>query len=130
MNVIALRLRPGDDLRAKLEAALPQAAGAGFVLSAVGSLSPGLIRFAGAADATRVEGPLEVLSLSGTIAKNGCHLHIAVADARGTVVGGHVSAGCIVHTTLEIVIGATDEFAFAREHDAATGYPELTITRA
>ena len=127
MKVIALRLHPGDDVRAKLDSGLPGGVGAGFVLNAVGSLATAMIRFAGAPAATRIDGPLEVLSLSGTLTHDGCHLHAAVADARGAVTGGHVGAGCIVHTTLEIVIGITDEIAFAREHDAATGYRELTI---
>jgi predicted DNA-binding protein with PD1-like motif len=128
MHPVPLRLHPGNDLRLALQAALvAHGARAAFVLSAVGSLDAARIRLAGADEATGIEGDVEILSLSGTIAENGVHLHIAVATADGRVIGGHVAAGCIVRTTAEVLLALLPEWRFTREHDPATGYAELEI---
>ena len=63
---------------------------AGCVISAVGSLSVAEMRFAGAAVATTIRGDLEILSLSGTLSADGAHLHIAIAESSGAVIGGHL----------------------------------------
>ncbi|MEM6290064.1 MAG: PPC domain-containing DNA-binding protein [Myxococcota bacterium] len=124
----ALRLRPGDDLRPWLEAwAADEPVPAAGVVSAVGSLTAANLRLAGA-DATRtLEGPLEIVSLCGTVGAGGAHLHVAVADAVGRCVGGHVLAGCRVHTTIELVLLELGGLAFARSFDPATGFPELDV---
>ena len=129
MKVVPLRLKPGDDLRRELEAWMAeQQEQAGCVISAVGSLSLAQLRFAGAAEATAIRGDLEILSLSGTLSPDGAHLHIAVADSSGTVIGGHLCAGSLVRTTAELVIGLLPEWQFRRELDPATGYAELRIS--
>ena len=101
---------------------------AGCVISAVGSLSVAQLRLAGAAEATAIHGELEILSLSGTLSPDGAHLHIAIADGSGAVIGGHLCAGSLVRTTAELVIGLLPDWQFSRELDPATGYPELRIT--
>jgi len=99
MTVHIERLRPGDDLRRSLEAwAKRQDLGAAFVLSAVGSLSPAMLRLAGRDCPTVIDGDSELLTLSGTISAQGVHLHMSVADADGNVTGGHLLAGSIVLT--------------------------------
>ncbi len=130
MRVVPLRLRPGDDLRLALEAWMAeQEEMAGCVLSAVGSLSQARLRLAGATQPTTIHGDLELLSLSGTLATEGAHLHIALADASGAVLGGHLAAGSLVRTTAELVMGLLPEWQFSRALDAATGYAELSIQR-
>jgi predicted DNA-binding protein with PD1-like motif len=100
--VVPLRLQPGDDLRLALEAWMgKQQEQAGCVISAVGSLSP-----------------------------DGAHLHIAVSDSKGAVIGGHRCAGSLVRTTAELVIGLLPEWRFRRELDPVTGYAELRISSA
>jgi len=142
MRALALRLRPGMDVKREILAfcashELPNA----FIITAVGSVRAVKIRLAnhvallrGSTNATLEidEQKFEICSLVGTITANGtsCHLHIALADRRGDVVGGHVLDGCIVFTTCEIVLGVASEFSFARELDAETGYDELVIARA
>ena len=129
MKVVPLRLQPGDDLRLALEAWMgAQQEQAGCVISAVGSLSVAQLRFAGASKASTIQGDLEILSLAGTLSPDGAHLHIAIADSSGTVIGGHLCAGSLVRTTAELVIGLLPEWRFSRELDPATGYPELRIT--
>ena len=129
MKVVPLRLQPGDDLRRSLEGWMgEQQEQAGCVISAVGSLSVAQLRFAGAAEATTINGELESLSLSGTLSADGAHLHIAVADSRRAVIGGHLCPGSLVRTTAELVIGLLPEWRFSRELGTATGYAELRIT--
>ena len=132
MKVVPLRLQPGDDLRQALETWMSeQQEQAGCVISAIGSLSVVQLRFAGAAAATTNHGELEILSLSGTLSADGAHLHIAVADSSGAVIGGHLCSGSLVRTTAELVLGLLPELRFSRELDPATGYAELRIsTRA
>lgn len=128
MHIHVLRLKPGDDLRAALASFVErQGVGAGFVLSAVGSLSRAALRFAGQETGTHLQGDLEILTLAGTLSPDGCHLHASVSDARGHVAGGHVLPGCAVRTTAEIVIGLAPDLAFSRAHDPDTGYRELCV---
>jgi uncharacterized protein len=129
MKVVPLRLPPGDDLRQALEAWMGERQEqAGCVLSAVGSLSVAQLRLAGATQATAIHGELEILSLSGTLSPDGVHLHLAVADSKGAVIGGHLCVGSLVRTTAELVIGLLPEWRFSRKLDLATGYAELRIT--
>jgi predicted DNA-binding protein with PD1-like motif len=128
MKVVPLRLQPGADLRGALDAWMgEQEAQAGCLISAVGSLSVAQLRLAGASEATLIRGDLELLSLSGTLSRDGAHLHIAVANSTGSVIGGHLCPGSLVRTTAELVIGLLPEWRFRRELDPATGYAELEI---
>ena len=128
MKVVPLRLQPGADLRGALDAWMgEQEAQAGCLIRAVGSLSVAQLRLAGASEATVIRGDLELLSLSGTLSRDGAHLHIAVANSTGSVIGGHLCPGSLVRTTAELVIGLLPEWRFCRELDPATGYAELEI---
>ena len=130
MQALPLRLAPGDDLRAAIEAAVwAHGAGAAFVLQGIGSLSVAQLRYAGRPLPTEVTGDLEILTLAGTVSPDGPHLHMSVSGADGAVRGGHVAPGCIVRTTAELLIALLPGHAFARELDLATGYPELAIRR-
>lgn len=124
----ALRLPPGSDLRAELEAharSVPlRAAG---VVSAVGSLTVARIRLAGATEIRAMKGPWELVSLSGTVGAGGAHLHAVVSDAEGRCIGGHVCVGSIVHTTAELVLLELPGIRFERTLDPRTGYAELDI---
>jgi predicted DNA-binding protein with PD1-like motif len=130
VEVVPLRLQPGDDLRRALETWMgEQQEQAGCLISAVGSLSVAQLRLAGAREATEFRGELEILSLSGTLSRDGAHLHIAVANSNGTVIGGHLCSGSLVRTTAELVIGLLPEWRFRRRLDPTTGYAELEISR-
>lgn len=130
LRTLPLRLHPGEDLRASLEACVAGEGGtSAFVLSGIGSLSTAQLRFADAPEPTLVDGPTELVSLSGTVAANGSHLHAVLARADGTVVGGHVARGCLIRTTAELLVGLLDGWAFERTLDAVTGYEELVVRR-
>ena len=133
MRAHAFRLTPGADLRAELERLTRELSlGAGCIVSCVGSLSQARLRMpgaAGAAEAFRTfEGPMELVSLTGTLGPDGPHVHMSLARADGACIGGHLVAGCIVHTTAELVIGELQGVEFRRLPDAATGYSELTVS--
>ena len=130
MQVHVLRLVPGDDLRLALEGLFPKLAitygiAAACIVSAAGSLSHAVLRYADKPGGSEISGPLELLMLSGTLSPDGAHLHGSVADSQGQVRGGHVLPGCVVHTTAEVVIALLPGWQFRRELDAATGFKEL-----
>lgn len=127
MRALPLRIPAGADLRAAL-AAIPAAHGAAaFVVQGIGSLSVARIRYAGVAGLAELRGDLELLSLGGSLAPDGVHLHLSVADAHGRVTGGHMGPGCIVRTTAEVLVALLPGHRFSREHDAATGFLELRV---
>jgi predicted DNA-binding protein with PD1-like motif len=104
------------------------AVSAAFVLQGIGSLSVAQLRLAGADEATELRGDIEILTLAGSLAPDGAHLHMSVSDAQGRVLGGHVAAGCIVRTTAEVLLAFLPGHAFSRELDAnGSGYRELVI---
>ena len=130
MKVLALRLKPDQDLRQNLKTfAEEQNVKAGFILTAIGSLQQATIRFANQSISTVLSDKFEILSLNGTLATSGIHLHISISDKEGKTIGGHLDNGSIIYTTAEIVIGASEEFTFIRAIDEQTGYKELEIKR-
>lgn len=118
-----LRLNPGDDLRGALEAL----GRTGFVVAGIGSLSHAELRLAADPGPTHIDGPLEILTLSGSLTPAGAHLHVSVSDATGRVLGGHVCAGCEVRTTAELLMAPLPAGSVSRAIDPATGYAELVI---
>ena len=133
LPTFVLRLQPGDDLRVALQSAFSelQATGcqAACVISAVGSLSRAVLRYAAQPQGAVLDEALELVTLSGTLSPDGPHLHASVADARGQMRGGHVMPGCRVRTTAEIVLALLPGWAFSRAHDAGTGFMELHVER-
>jgi uncharacterized protein len=128
VRTFALRLHPGDDLRGALETHTRMLGlSAGCVLACVGSLERAKLRLAGGAGTLELAGPLEIVSLVGTLSSDGPHLHVALADGEGRVHGGHLLAGSSIHTTAEIVLGELEDLVFAREQDGGTGWRELVI---
>jgi len=128
MSLFPVRLHPGADLRRALEErATAQPGTSAFVLAGIGSLGDARLRFADAEAETTIAGPVEILTLSGSVSPSGVHLHMSVSDASGRVHGGHVGYGNIVRTTAEILLAFLGDWWLAREHDAATGFSELVI---
>lgn len=110
---------------------------AGCIITAVGSLQKAKIRLASSVQtntnevAELTEERFEIVSMTGTLsAKNGMHVHIAVADANGEVCGGHLLEGCEVFTTCEIILGECKRFAFERHDDVNTGHKELVVVKS
>ncbi len=124
--MIVKRLVPGQDLKKSLENIRDDhGLKSGVILCLVGSLDEAVLRMADG-DKKTFKGPLEIVSATGTIATNGIHLHLAVADKLGNVRGGHLLMGCPVHTTVEVCILCPD-MVFKRVSDSETGYRELEV---
>ncbi|MDZ8083896.1 MAG: DNA-binding protein [Nostoc sp. DcaGUA01] len=130
MKVFAIRLKPHDNLKQSLKNFVKQEdIKAEFILSAIDSLEEAKIRFANQAISTVLTEKFEIIGLNGTIATIDVHLHIAISDREGKTIGGHLDSRCIIYTTAEIVIGASEEFTFNRTFDEQTGYQKLEIIR-
>jgi predicted DNA-binding protein with PD1-like motif len=129
-KALTLRLSPGMDVKEELERIVKERnIKAASVLTCVGSLSDAVIRFANKPTGTGLRGPMEIVSLTGTLgSESGSHLHIAVSDGEGKTLGGHVLKGCIVFTTAEIVLAILPDAVFTREQDSASGYKELVVS--
>jgi len=129
-KIFALRLNPGDDLKKSLSYFVAENnIQAGYVITAVGSLSNLNLRYAGQASGVSITGKFEILALSGTLCMQGLHLHLSAADSQGRTLGGHLLDGNVINTTAEIIIGEANHFLFSRETDPETGYAELMIKR-
>jgi hypothetical protein len=129
-QIHVLRLTAGDDLREALGRAPEELDfDAGYLIAAVGSVEPAVLRFAGRDEPTKLDGPHEIVLLSGTLSRDGPHLHLAVADRDGRVVAGHLMRGSLVRTTAELLLGVAAGWRFTREFDAETGHMELRATR-
>lgn len=128
MDVFALRLKSGEDLKQGLQTFVQQHhLQAAFILTTVGSLSQATIRYAAQIESQQLIGAFEIVSLVGTLSLDGVHLHISIADTTGKTIGGHVSHGCIIRTTAEVVIGNSPFHHFSRTFDEQTGYLELDV---
>lgn len=124
-----LRLGPGEDPKvALMKYVQEKKLTAASVASAVGSLKITTLRYANQKEAVKLDGFREVVSMSGTLGNTGgSHLHVSVADSSGNTLGGHLTEGSQVYTTLEIVLLSYPELEFARESDPKTTFQELSI---
>jgi predicted DNA-binding protein with PD1-like motif len=128
MHAYTFRLRPGQDLYEQIEAfTLREGINAGFVLSAVGSLTQATLRLANRETHTEYKGHFEIVSMTGTVSRNGSHLHISISDGDGKTIGGHLVPGCKIYTTAEMVIGSLENVIFKREFSQDSGYEELVV---
>lgn len=128
VKIHALRLKPGEDLKIALSNFVKEKhIEAGWVVSCAGSLTEYQIRFANQPGNGSGSGHFEIVSLGGTLSVNGSHLHISIADSTGRTIGGHLSEGCRIYTTAEIIIGESTALVFKREKDGTTPWEELQI---
>jgi uncharacterized protein len=97
----------------------------GVILCAVGCLKKNKIRLADGGTILEKEEQFEIVSITGTLTKDGVHIHISVSDKNGNTIGGHLKNSCIVNTTVEVVL--LENIKFKREYDDSTKYDELVI---
>lgn len=126
MKVHCVRLHWGDDLLLSIKALCREKhIRAGVVLSAVGCISRGRVRDASGVTIREIPEHCEIVSLNGTVSEARCHLHIALSREDLSTIGGHLSPGCIINTTCELVIGELPGVRYGLEQDPQTGYEEL-----
>lgn len=128
MKQLTFRLKQGQFLKEEIEKRSKNVK-AGVLLSVVGALENANLRMAGATTDNQIvknfEGPFEIVSGTGTISQDGCHIHISISDKEGKVFGGHLKDGCKVAVTAEIVIGIFKDISYKRVYDESTGFKEL-----
>jgi uncharacterized protein len=124
-----LRLHPGDDLvDSIMKFSRQHSIEAGAIVTCVGSLERARLRYANQSDYEGLDAKgrhFEIVSLVGTFSTTSHHLHLALANEKGEVFGGHAGSGNQVYTTAEIVIVEGLSWTFQRERDPKTTYREL-----
>jgi predicted DNA-binding protein with PD1-like motif len=130
MDQLTFRLKPGQLLKEEIERAIKEKKiSAGVMLSIVGSLENAVLRMAGSRPGNQTiknwDGPFEIVSATGTLSRDGCHIHVSLSDKEGRVIGGHLKDGSMVATTAEIVIGIFKGVIYQRVLDKNTGFKEL-----
>jgi len=133
-TISTIRLNPGDDLKISLHSFMTDNnLFAASIIAAVGSLQKINLRLANTDNSIQTDEKYEIVSLSGTIARNvntcepDAHIHMSLADSNGSVIGGHVMEGNIVYTTIEITLACPNDLEYVREFDPLTGYDELVV---
>lgn len=128
MRTHVFRLHPGDDLRREIEGyARAHAIPAAVILSCVGSLSHLRLRDASGVNIRDIPGEFEIVSATGTVGEHRLHIHLSCSREDLTTLGGHLTDGCIIKTTAEVVLLELDDVRFGKVFDPQTGYNELAI---
>ena len=129
MKTHTFRLKPGQDLFDSVESfAADNNIEAGCVLSSVGSLTHAVLRLANRGYHSEYEGHFEIVSMTGTVAMSGSHIHVSISDGDGVTIGGHLVSGCKIYTTAEIVLAEFDDLVYKRELlENDSGYEELVV---
>ena len=106
MKIHALTLESGVDLLREIEEYVStRKITLGVILSAVGDVSEAKILNSRTLRTTRLSEAMDILSISGTASPVRNHLHIVFGRDSTTVLGGHLTFGCVVGNSAEIIIG-------------------------
>jgi predicted DNA-binding protein with PD1-like motif len=128
--ILVKRLQYGNDLKREIEnLCYENNITSAVVISSVGCVYKATIRLADGKTIREYNDNYEILSVNGTISKDGSHLHISFSDINGDTFGGHLCYNTLVNTTCELVLAGIDEYSFKREFDEKTGYDELVINK-
>jgi predicted DNA-binding protein with PD1-like motif/glutaredoxin len=109
MQAVSLHLEPGSDVRLCLEQLAREQGASGFVLSVVGNLSKAAFQCPGKERPTVLAGELEIITLQGTLAPHGVHLHLSFSDSECQVWGGHLEPGTLVLKGADLLVGFLDD---------------------
>lgn len=125
METYVKRLMPGQDIKVSLQQVLDEfQLKAATVVSAVGSVQAFSLRVSDGMTVISESEHREIVSMSGILTKDGIHVHCSLSGLDGSVIGGHLMEGCLVNTTVELVLISLSQ-NLSRVYDPATGYKEL-----
>ena len=130
MRTVRLHLEPGSDLRQTLQQLAVAEQASGFVLGVVGNLAQAAFQCPGQSQPTVLSGELEIITLNGTLAPEGVHLHLSVSDGACQVWGGHLEPGSRVLGGADLLVGLLDAAVVAEPAAAApvaTAEPRVGI---
>lgn len=105
MRVVPIHLDAGSDLRVSLERLATEQGASGFVLGVVGNLTRAAFQCPGQPGPSVLEGDLEIITLQGTVAPGGVHLHLSLSDGDCQVWGGHLEPGTLVKSGADLLVG-------------------------
>lgn len=106
MKIHALTLQGGDDLLRVIEEYISSRKIAiGVILSAVGDVSEAKILNSRTLRTTKINEAMDILSINGTMSQIRNHLHIVFGRDSTTVLGGHLTYGCVIGNSAELIIG-------------------------
>lgn len=141
-RTIVVRLKPGTDVLAGLQAACEQAGiKNGAIVSCLGSLAkvsicnpteqPESKAGYGYGTPQILHGPWELLGASGVVCHDldgstNLHVHINLSDPEGNAYGGHLAPGTTVLITVDAVIAEVKGVEMERIYDDSMGFPILT----
>lgn len=129
MQIVVKRFLPDQDIKENLRLTLEENQfSAAAIISAVGSVKEYVIRVSDGSSIIQGNENREIVSLSGILTKDGIHVHVSLSGLDGSVIGGHLMEGCLVHTTLEVVLMSLED-DLTRTFDPITGYKELVIKK-
>lgn len=131
MKIHTFRLKDGVELKEHLKKfAQEKNIDAAVVLSAVAGAKRAELRMPGATTNRKniktFKGDLEVVSIQGTLSKEGYHIHIALSNKKSLVFGSPLEK-MVVRITAEVTILEIPNRKFLRELDEETGFKELSI---
>lgn len=123
---LAVRLKRGMDLKRSIQdLCIEKGIDTAIVLSAVGCVYEARFRLARGESFYESKKDYEIVSMTGTVSKGNAHIHVSFSDDTGMTIGGHLSEGCLVNSTCELVLGILEEYDSIREDDPETGYDEI-----
>ena len=129
MNSIhCIRLHRSDDIMLTIQEYVKKHhIQAGVILSGVGCVYEAHIRDASGIKERTIQENMEIVSMTGTVGENRCHVHISFSKEDLSTIGGHLMKGTYVNTTLELVIFEIEKTLFLDEYDPQTGYGEWVV---
>jgi predicted DNA-binding protein with PD1-like motif/glutaredoxin len=127
MRALPLHLDAGSDVRRSLEQLAVAHNAGGFVLSVVGNLSQAAFACPGQDAPTVLSGELEIITLQGTLAPQGVHLHLSFSDGQCQVWGGHLEYGTLVLRGADLLVGLLTEAEPTAATGAQRGAPRVEI---
>ena len=109
MRELPLKLSSNRDVIDSLEEFSFKQNSTGYILSVVGDLSTVVIQCPGKSEPSKINGHLEVITLSGIVKPNHSHLHLSFSDRDCKVWGGHLELGSIILKEVNLLICFIDE---------------------
>lgn len=148
-RIVAMRLAPGCDILKSIEeVAREEGITSGIILGGAASLTRATLRNVRGYNSpevfpitdqfrifTSLEGPLELVSISGTIGTKDdgqiavhCHVAVSFGCPESIAYGGHLVPGAIVYSTGELLLAEVEGMDFRRPFNKETKTHELAPT--
>jgi predicted DNA-binding protein with PD1-like motif len=149
-EVLGARAHPGSDLLSEIKRIAKECdVRCGVIISLVGSLKNATIRSifnpesqhlvydnrtgekveqVKVYEVVKIDGPLEIVSATGTISEDSnAHIHVVLSKSGTSLHAGHLMEGSLVYTTVEMFLLVMPNVISKRIFDPETGHKELVL---